>query len=178
MVCSPRFVFHDLQPTRGSHREDERGFTLFELVVVIGLISVVALVSAEFFGFGARLYATVNVRQELLQTTRMAMHRMMREITAADSVVSADASSFRFLDPEDADITFALSGSQVFRNTDPLLDLVTSLTFDYRNRDGAVLATPVADPSGSVWRVAIAIAVSRFGQSMTLQSEVYLRRGG
>lgn len=148
-----------------------------ELIVVMAVISVVALVSAEFLGLGAHLHTITTVRQELLQTGRMAIQRMTREMMSADSVISADASSFRFLDPSSADITFARTGSQVLRNSDPLVDHVESFVLDYRDRNSATLATPVLLPD-SIWRVRITLTVSRLEESITLLSEVCLRKGG
>lgn len=155
---------------------NEGGFTLLELVVVMALVSVVAIVAAEFLSSGAHLYTATNVHQELLQTSRIALYRMIREIAEADSVLSADASLFRFLDPDSTDITFALSGSQVVRNSDPLVDHVASLIYRYWDANGDSLATPV-DTLSHIWRVGIALTVGYLDESVTLQSEVYPRNG-
>jgi prepilin-type N-terminal cleavage/methylation domain-containing protein len=177
MVCDRRFRLPGPRRRRAVQQGDERGFTLLELIVVMAVISVVALVSAEFLGLGAHLHTITTVRQELLQTGRMAIQRMTREMMSADSVISADASSFRFLDPSSADITFARTGSQVLRNSDPLVDHVESFVLDYRDRNSATLATPVLLPD-SIWRVRITLTVSRLEESITLLSEVCLRKGG
>lgn len=178
MLSSSRRDPHLRRAPSTSPCAGQRGFTLIELIVVMALIAVVALAAAQFLGLTTRLYTSTTVRQQLLGTARVALLRMTREIMAADRVASADASSFRFLGAGGADITFAQSGSQVLRNSDPLLDNAAELAFDYWDSTGASLSVPVPDPSQSVWRTRVRVTVARLGQSVTLQAEAYLRKGG
>ena len=176
-VSTPQSTIRNPQWRGGGVGWDDRGFTLLELVVVMSLISIVAMLSAELISFGARLYTITNVRQELLQTGRMAVCRMTREIIGARTVLSADSTSFRFLDPDSTDITFALSGSQIVRNTDPLLDHVISFTYTYWDINDTELPVPVVTLS-DIWQLEIVLTLLHLEESVTLQSNVYLRKGG
>lgn len=62
----------------------ERGFTLVELLVVIGILAVVGSVAVAGLVNGMRQSAHAQDRVEALTTTQTALARMSRELRAAD----------------------------------------------------------------------------------------------
>ncbi|MGY3885991.1 PulJ/GspJ family protein [Aeromonas aquatica] len=64
-------------------RQQARGFTLIELVMVILLLGVMATFSSQFIGIGTQIYGDASRREQLMSDARFAMERLNRELRDA-----------------------------------------------------------------------------------------------
>jgi len=157
--------------------KSERGFTLIELIVVMVLIAIVAVVVARLLVSGVDTYTFVSSRKEALQSARLALQRMTREIRlvkSPSSIYQASTDSLRFQDINDSSISFQFQGTTLYRNSDVLAANVDDVTFGYHQADGSVLSTPVTNPS-LIWKITLSMRLTVNGQSVTLSSEVVPR---
>jgi prepilin-type N-terminal cleavage/methylation domain-containing protein len=170
------------------HR-DNSGFTIIELVITMVLIGIVAFIVADAMSTGFKAYFTTDFRKEALDQARIATERMTREIRNVRSlgrdndsdgnidadIATATATSFCFTDVNGTTISFALSGTNILRgegncppdSTNTLSENITSLSFSYIYASGT-FATAIR-------RVQITLTSTISNESVTLQSEVYLR---
>ena len=123
---------------------------------------------------GVKGWFYVTVREDISQSGRVAMERMLREVrnTASDCITTATATTFVFgTDLSDCNaINFSLAGATIERNGVDLADNVQSLAFTYYDANND---TPVAD-TANIQRVAIEIVSINSGETTRKYSEVYL----
>jgi len=157
----------------GMYHGNERGFTLLEFTVVIGVLGIVALGTLLFMKPITNLWVLQRFQQGTAAETRLALLRMTREINQIrdlGSISAATSGTLRFYDSNNTDITYALSGSVVTRNGTALLKNASSLTFQYYDFNQNLLATPVISPQTNIRRIEISLTASESGKSLTLKS--------
>jgi type II secretory pathway pseudopilin PulG len=165
---------------------NERGITLIEMTLSIVLIGIIGAVAANAFLYSTESVLTANNAREAMQVDRLAMDRMIREIrNVADNtqVLTANGTTFRYLDVDGNTISFSLGGATLNRvstTTDPLASNVSGLTFTYLNNAGATIpiaaGSPIVSPSATdIWWVQIALTVGTGPQAVTLRSRVHPR---
>src|SRR5262245_12119097 len=76
--------------TRGKVRRDNRGMTLVELMVSVGLGGLVLGSLMMIFCFGMRSFAGLGEYASLTGQSRLALDRMSREIRSATRVLSTN----------------------------------------------------------------------------------------
>ena len=64
-------------------RQQARGFTLVDLVMVILLLGVMATFTSQFIGIGTQIYGDASSREQLMSDARFAMERLNRELRDA-----------------------------------------------------------------------------------------------
>jgi prepilin-type N-terminal cleavage/methylation domain-containing protein len=159
----------------------DRGFTLIEVVMVIVLTVIIAGVVAMPLAEGVKGWFYVTVREDISQSGRIAMERMVREVrnTARGCITTATSTAFAFgTDLSNCGaIDFSRAGAGVpytiQRNGIDLADNVQSLTFTYYDNANNDLGTPVA-VTANIRRVAIEIVSINSGETASKYSEVYL----
>lgn len=172
-----------MRPTPSRFRRisarEEGGFTLLELVFSVSLLLVVMGSILGVFGVVQRQSAYVKDRSETLDTMRIAVDRMTKEIRQA-RVVEPDgtspASRFEmttFLLGVEADIVYAVTGGSLTRS-------VNGGTADVlqKNLASTDLFTYTSDTSGVVQVVSFSLSVHpprRPDTTLVLNSEVRLR---
>lgn len=160
----------------------QRGFTLIELILVIILL---AIISA---GFAAGLVPTmrasmmVDTRKEAIQSARMAVDRMMREIrvirtiaTNVPDIQTWTSTDLKFNDMYGKSIEFVRNGAGApytllrYENSvsNTLSGDVQSLSFTYLKKDGSA-----ASAVGEIWRIQISLQVKVGNETVDLRSEV------
>jgi len=160
---------------------NERGITLIEVTLSIVLIGIIGVVAGNAFLYSTESVLTANNAREAMQVDRLAMDRMIREIrNVADntSVLTANGTTFQYLDTDGNTISFTLAATTLNRvstTTDILAANVSGLTFTYLDNTGATITTPTLSPSTNIWWVQIALTVGTGSQAVTLRSRVHPR---
>jgi len=158
-------------------KQKARGFSLIELILVIIILSIIAAVGSQMLSSGFNAYFTGRDIIDAEWQGRYAMQRISRELRDVRSATSGDltitpANQITFTDNSANTITYALSGNTLTRNTLPLADGVTSLSFYYIQADGSTTATSAAD----VMYISVDIAVHLNNSSYSLRNTLHPRR--
>jgi len=163
------------------------GFTLLELLVVIGVISVVGIIAADIFSNVTRSYNKAEIITRVQRMGNAALSQMVGEIRNAQTVVSPAPGSFgptlTIQDSNGSQVVFAFTApgggtnGYIARNGIALSDTdfangvnVTSLTFSVLDADPTVVSIRMSleQPLGVPGRV-------DFKADTTLETSVSLR---
>jgi Tfp pilus assembly protein FimT len=155
-------------------------FTLYELIMVIVLVSIIFAVTAPLMLEIGRSWQLAQNRNELSESSKVGMNRMVREIRQilnATSVITANSTTFKFTDINSNIITYNVSGGHLMRilgaTSNQLADNVTALLFTYYDTTEAVIATPIVNPSSTnITRIVIDLTFSVGGTSLSFESGV------
>jgi len=146
----------------------EDGFTMIELLLVIGVISILLGTIFGAFDNMSRFYTAENAKADTQMSTRFGMETMIEDIqlaglnplgAAGAGFLVATATSVRvtsdlnfdgdFSGPSET-ITYALNGNRLeqtnHQGTETLVDNVSGLSFTYFDRNGALIPEPVNIP--------------------------------
>ncbi|MEI8012419.1 MAG: type II secretion system protein [Candidatus Omnitrophota bacterium] len=157
-------------------------FTLIELVMVIVLVGIIFGVTAPLMLEVGRNWQLAQGRNELCESAKVAMDRMVREIRQVKdktSVITATAVTFKFIDVDNNTITFSTASGHLMRTVgttaNQLADNVTAVSFTYYNASESVIASPSVNPSATnIARIVIGLTLSS-GSSLSLESGVVPR---
>lgn len=169
-------IFKDKSLSKGV---SAAGYTIFELVMVIVLVGIIFAVTAPLMIEVGRSWQIASKRNSMSEDAMVAMDRMAREIRQIKntaSVLAATGSVFQFIDVNNNNITFSLSGNYLMRNVNQLAGNVTALTFTYYDAVGALIPAPVLSPVTNIKSVVINLIFSLGGTSLNLESGVFPRR--
>lgn len=147
-------------------------FTLVELVVTITLVAIVGALGTGIVVLSGRAYARSKTYQDSFSDASYALNRMaleLRNVASPNHFLSISSNSISFQIAGQA-YTYALSGTELLRNGQPLAAGVSSLALTYYDASNIETANPA-----SVQRIAIALTVSRGGSSARLRTEVFPR---
>lgn len=157
----------------------EKGFTFVEYILVVALAGVICLALAQVVIITMRTWDIALSGAVMIDQTEVSFSRMAREIRQMKnytSLINADSTRIRFVDINDVDTTYRLYEGRIERNSKACIDEVDSLTFQYLDKNGAVISSPVENPSSTnVRMVRITMTISPGNQSLTVQTTVRLR---
>jgi len=168
------------------------GFSLMEIIVVCVLIGIIAAVLIPPLHQGVQSFAVTETRGDLTSQARQAATRMIRELRNIQkegdntpNISSANATSITFVDVLDNTITFCLwasgscspTGNTVQRNSNPLVEQVSSLQFRYFNGSNAELTTlPLsATDRNNVRRIMVTLTLAEGSLTVSVTEQAYLR---
>lgn len=162
----------------------KHAFSLIELVVVMIILGILVAIGAPLVFKVADAWVFQKQRKEMSESAKIGMDRMIREIRRIKdsmSVLTANSSTFQFIDIDDQNITLDLSGSSLRRtlagSANILADNVSALSFIYYDENGIVIATPLVSPNATdIKRIQISLTFSLAGQGLSFQSQVVPRR--
>jgi prepilin-type N-terminal cleavage/methylation domain-containing protein len=159
---------------------DESGFTLPEVLVTMMIMITVMFALYSIFDMSLRVFSFGNDKTEAVENARLGLERMEREIRAAYPYDKANgnttllttwtANQITFGNDRNGDrvvdtapgspevITYGLSGTTLQRNSEPVVEFVQALNFEYLNRYGA---TTTSEPDVAVVRVTLTVSVDR-----------------
>ena len=146
----------------------EGGFTMIELLLVIGVISILLGAIFSWFDNMGRFYKNENTKAGTQQSTRFGMETLIQDIQLAGlnplgvpgaGLIVATATALQiasdlnfdgdFSDPFE-NTTYALNGSRLEQTNhlgaETLVDNVSSLGFTYFDRNGFLIPEPVNIP--------------------------------
>lgn len=160
------------------HDFQKKGFTLIETVLTIVIVSIIAGVSAKILLSGLDTYSFITSRKDATQHARVAMDRMVSELTLMESsdirFISDD--NLTYLDSDGIVSSFKTDTANgqlsLVRNDKFLAGPLGFIDFDYLKPDGS--RAPAAH---FVNRINIELSVDALGGygSITLRTEVYPR---
>jgi len=161
----------------------QKGMTIIELMVTMAILSVIILGLVVFFSGGVRAWITGQYQLEAQRNARQAMESMVREIRHGETVeVSSTSTSIVFKTPFNGspDINYHLdTGTGIlYRNTNPIIDDVLSLSFTYLDNTDNVIDTSDSEFSNKVSKIHIKLQVDvdrDNNPDITLNSDIDLR---
>lgn len=161
----------------------QKGLTLIELMVTLAVLSIIILGLVVFFTGGVRSWITGQYQLEAQRNARQAMESMVREIRHGKIVEDAsDSISIVFRTPFDGspEINYHLNTGTgiLYRNTNPIIDDVLSLSFTYLDNNDNVIPTLDLEFSNKVSKIHIELQVDvdkDNNPDITLNSDIDLR---
>jgi prepilin-type N-terminal cleavage/methylation domain-containing protein len=163
------------------------GFSMIELMIVIGILAILFTFIYKGFERLNRYYTAENVKASTQQSTRIAVEMMVQDIrqaglnplgTAGAGIVAASPTSFQFtadvnfdgdLDDSFENITYDLNGTDLRQrninlspNFEVLLGNVNTLAFTYLDDTGTAIPTAdLATRRADIRTVGITLTVNR-----------------
>jgi prepilin-type N-terminal cleavage/methylation domain-containing protein len=164
--------------------KNKKGFSLIEMMVALGILSLIIIGLVTFFAGGTRAWVTGQYQLEAQRNARLSMDRMVREIREADYIRNSSlSSSVDFHTPFHGNISYSLSGNDLKRDSNTVINNVLTLDFSYFDNSDTKLDTfPLSDEDASkISKVHIDFQVDVDKDSspdITLNSDINLRNHG
>jgi prepilin-type N-terminal cleavage/methylation domain-containing protein len=163
-----------------SSTESVRAFTLIETILTIVIVSIIAGVSAKILLSGLDTYSFVVSRKDATQHARVAMDRMVTELTRLEDtdIRLMTDQNLSFIDNSDTLTSFkqvSANGQQaLYREGDYLAGPLGFIDFDYLKNDGTS-----ALQSQDVDSINVELSIDALGGhgSIILRTEIYPRTG-
>ena len=144
---------------------NQKGFSLIEMMVVVVILGLIVLGLVTFFTGGTKSWVAGQYQLKAQREARQAIDRMVREIREASEVTTNTDTKIIFNTPWETGVTYELSGNTINRNSNPLINNVSNLDFDY--------------PSLSKVHILLEVDVDDDGNpDITLNTDVNLRNYG
>jgi prepilin-type N-terminal cleavage/methylation domain-containing protein len=170
------------------YKQNQKGFSLIEMMVVVVILGVIVLALVTFFTGGTKSWVAGQSQLKAQREARQAIDRMVREIREGNEIKSnSDSYSVTVYIPpfpiegiDERYVFYALSGTTLQRDGNPLIDNVQingESIFKYYNNDG----TEVNPPDSTVSKVHINLKVDvdkDNNPDITLNTDVNLRNFG
>jgi len=167
---------------------NRKGFSLIEMMVALGILSLIIIGLVTFFSGGTRAWVTGQYQLEAQRNARYAIDRMVKEIRGGKNIISGSDGDtivvsipdFDTADPDDYyEVTYSLLGTTIQRGTNPLIEnvLTGEAIFKYYNNSG----TEVTSPDATVSKIHINLKVDvdkDDSPDITLNTDVDLRNYG
>jgi len=160
----------------------QKGMTLIELMITTVILSILILGLVVFFSGGVRSWISGEHQLEAQRNARQAMESMVREIRHGETVDnSSDPTSIVFKTPFNGslNINYHLeTGRILYRNTNPIINDVLSLSFAYLDNIDNVIPTSDTEFSNKVSKIHIELQVDADKDNnpdITLNSDIDLR---
>ena len=173
------------------NKENQKGFSLIEMMVVVVILGVIVLALVTFFTGGTKSWVAGQSQLAAQRNARQAMDRMVREIREGKNITNGSETSITVRVPHfDVDgnidsyysVTYALNNTTIQRDTNPLIDNVLKINgesiFKYYNNDGTKVDPP---PDSTVSKIHINLKVDVDKDDypdITLNADVNLRNFG
>lgn len=167
--------------------KNQKGFSLIEMMVVVGILGVIVLGLVTFFTGGTKSWVSGQYQLTAQRNARQAMDRMVREIREASDIRASSTSSIEinFNTPWNTDLKYSWSGDEgdpILRGVNPLINDVQSLNFKYFDAlDIEVVPTLSDETASKISKVHIDLRIDVDKDSkpdITLSTDVSLRNYG
>jgi len=163
--------------------KNKNGFTLIEMMIVVAILGIIILGLVTFFTGGTRSWVTGQHQLEAQRNARLSMDQMVREIREADYIeFSSTSSSIDFHTPFHGNISYSLSGNDLKRDSNTLINNILTLDFSYFDNSDTEIDSPLSEPDESnISKVHIDLQVDvdkDNSPDITLNSDINLRNHG
>jgi prepilin-type N-terminal cleavage/methylation domain-containing protein len=160
---------------------NQKGFTLIEMIIVITVISIIAGIASIIILEGLKSYQTEVSFSDIHNQGRLAIERMAREIRMIRSATATDistmtATNLQFNDVNgNTNVLFQRSGASapysIVRNGQVLANNVQSVSFSYYQQDGVTVAAAATQ----VWFIQIDLTTVNRGETLSMRVRVHPR---
>ena len=153
-----------------------RGVTLVEMILVIVLIGIIASLSSTLLSGGLNAYFTQRDVADAAWQGRLALARLTRDLRTVRSPSAADltispANQISFVNTSGATVVYALAGTTLTRNGQPLADGISNLNFAYISNDGKTTAAAAS----AVYYIAVSFTVIQGGGNLNSRTLIHPR---
>lgn len=124
--------------------KQQRGFSLFELVMVILIMGVISVVVGKTLYQAAQTFMVQKNISETDWQGFIALERLttdIHNIRSASSIATITSTQFSFVDADGSTVTYSKSGNSLLRSGQTLATGISGLTFSYFNNTGASTST-------------------------------------
>lgn len=168
-------VMNELKLNSGAKTwRSERGLSLIELIVSITVTAIISLIIGQMLSSGAAAYSFVMQRKDAMQTSRLALLRIkkeLRQIASQDSLVAATNDSIRFYRQGGQLITIAKSSNRLNINSRTLAENISMFNLTYFNDQSNLLSMPIANLY-DIHQIKVELRTSVNGNEIYLFNEV------
>ncbi len=122
----------------------QSGFSMVELIIVIVISSILAVIALPILQTGFHAYFSQRDLSDANWQGRLALARISRDLSSLPStgnISTAGSTQLTFVDNNNLSVSYALSNSNLQRNTKTLANGIGSINFAYYDSTGAVTAT-------------------------------------
>jgi len=163
--------------------ENQKGFSLIEMMVALGIFSLIIIGLVTFFSGGTRSWVTGQHQLEAQRNARLSMDRMVREIREAAYIEdTSTANDIDFYTPFHGNISYFLSGNDLKRGSNTMINNVQTLDFSYFDNSDTEINTPLSeDDESKISKVHVLLEVDvdqDNSPDITLNSDINLRNFG
>ena len=153
-----------------------RGMSLVEMVLVIVLLGIIAGFSSTLLSGGFDAYFSERDMADTVWQGRLALARLNRDLRTVRSPSPADltlspANQISFVNTSGTTVTYALSGTTLTRNGQPLADGISNLNFTYIANDGSTTVASAA----AVYYVAASFTLIQNGANIDERTLIHPR---
>jgi len=153
-----------------------RGVTLVEMILVIVLLAVIASLSSTLLSGGFNAYFTQRDIADAAWQGRLALARLTRDLRTVRSPSATDltispANQITFVNTAGATVVYALTGTTLTRNGQPLADGISNLNFTYISNDGKTTAAAAS----AVYYIAASFTVIQGGGNLNWRTLIHPR---
>jgi prepilin-type N-terminal cleavage/methylation domain-containing protein len=161
-----------------------KAFTFIELILAILIVSILAGLGTPFLVSFFDSFQYNIYRRDLSQSADVALRMMsmdIRRLQESSSVITANATTYRFIDTDGITVQYSLNGDELEReyngNTNTLIAAVESFTFTYLDDDATtVITAPAVSPQPTdVKFVQVEMILSERGNTIEYKELIKLR---
>jgi len=150
----------------------EKGYTLFEVVIVIIILGVISVLAINLMSSQTEVFTRVFNDAKLLSDAKRTLEYLRRDLhgISANSISSMTASNLAFQKSDGSSISYVMNASTLQRNGIALADNVTSDPFSYLDAS----RNSTASTSDLVF-VRVDLQMGNLGESIQLEEIIFLR---
>lgn len=150
--------------------------SLVELILVIVLLAIIAGFGSTLLSGGFDAYFSERDTADAVWQGRLALARLDRDLRTVRSPTPSDltmspATQISFVNTAGNTVSYALSGTTLTRNGQPLADGISNLNFTYIASDGSTTAASAA----AVYYIAASFTVIQNGVSLDRRTLMHPR---